>query len=334
METAMTSNNSKPGLERPTSGSRDYTMGTALWNIFALVVALLSESVTGTSVTSRVRRGINEKHCGFRPLGTRIIGGGIATPHSWPWMVGIFKVNPHRFLCGGSIINKVSVVTAAHCLVTQFGNRQNYSIFVRVGAHDIDNSGTNYQVDKVIIPKGYRYGSHYYDIGLILLSKPVEYNYKVQPICIPELNQPHVNLDNNKVVVIGWGDTERTTEKRNVLRELELPVVTNEQCNKSYQTLPFSNLNRGITDDMICAGYQEGGKDSCQGDSGGPLMYHDSTTGRMNLIGVVSFGFDCALPNIPGVYTRLSSYVNWLRKIAFGHLIASFFEVVPIFQPE
>ncbi|XP_076343524.1 clotting factor G beta subunit-like isoform X2 [Tachypleus tridentatus] len=307
-------------------------MDTAVW-IFSLVVVLYSENVTGTSVTSRVRRGINEKHCGFRPIAARIIKGRIATPHSWPWMVGIFHVNPHRFLCGGSIINKGFVVTAAHCLVTPFGNRQNYSIFVRVGVHNIDNSGTNYQVDKVIVHKDYRYGSHYYDIGLILLSEQIKYNYKVQPVCIPELNQPHVNLDKKKVVVIGWGVTERANEKYNVLRELELPVVTNEQCNKSYQTLPFSNLNQGITNDMICAGYQEGGKDSCQGDSGGPLMYHDPTTGRVKLIGVVSFGYGCARPNIPGVYTRLSSYVNWFQEISFGRLIASLFEVVPIFQP-
>ncbi|XP_076343519.1 clotting factor G beta subunit isoform X1 [Tachypleus tridentatus] len=299
-----------------------------------LSMALFSSNVTGTSVTSRVRRGINEKHCGFRPVVTRIIGGGIATPHSWPWMVGIFKVNPHRFLCGGSIINKVSVVTAAHCLVTQFGNRQNYSIFVRVGAHDIDNSGTNYQVDKVIVHQGYKHHSHYYDIGLILLSKPVEYNDKIQPVCIPEFNKPHVNLNNIKVVITGWGVTGKATEKRNVLRELELPVVTNEQCNKSYQTLPFSKLNRGITNDMICAGFPEGGKDACQGDSGGPLMYQNPTTGRVKIVGVVSFGFECARPNFPGVYTRLSSYVNWLQEITFGQSLASLFEVVPIFIPE
>ncbi|XP_013792869.2 venom serine protease-like, partial [Limulus polyphemus] len=123
--------------------------------------------------------------------------------------VGIFEVNPQRFICGGTIINKVSIVTAAHCLVTQFGNRQNSSIFVRVGAHDIDNSGTDYQVNKVIVHKDYNYPSHYYDIGLILLSKPVEYNDEVQPLCIPELNKLNVNLNNKEVVVIGWGVTER-----------------------------------------------------------------------------------------------------------------------------
>nr|BDQ68758.1 clotting factor G beta subunit i2 [Limulus polyphemus] len=308
-------------------------MKTTLWTFFALAMALFSINVTASemSVTSRVRREINEEHCGIRPTAPRIIKGRISIPHSWPWMVGIFQVDPLLFICGGTIINKVSVVTAAHCLVTQSGNRQNSSIVVRVGAHDIDNSGIDYHVDKIIVHQDYKYRSQYYDIGLILLSKRIEYNYKVRPVCIPELNKLNVNLNNKEVVVIGWGVTERGSEKHNVLRELELPVVTNELCNKSYQTISFSGLNRGITDDMICAGYQEGGRDSCEGDSGGPLMYHDPTTGRVELVGVVSFGFGCARPNFPGVYTRLSSYGNWFQKVTFGYLLATLFEVVPVF---
>ncbi|XP_013792618.1 clotting factor B-like, partial [Limulus polyphemus] len=163
-----------------------------------------------------------------------------------------------------------------------------------------------------------KYRSYYHDIGLIILSKPVEYNDKVQPVCIPELNQAHANLNNKKVVVTGWGVTRRANEKRDVLREL---AVTNGRRNKSYRTLPYSKLNRGITDDMICAGYQEGGRDACEGDSGGPLMYQDLTTGRVELVGVVSFGFDCSRPNFPGVYTRLSSYVNWIGGTYILHAI-------------
>ena len=68
-----------------------------------------------------------------------------------------------------------------------------------------------------------------------------------------------------------------------------------------------------ITSGMLCAGYPKGGKDSCGGDSGGPLVWHSA--GGAILLGVVSFGKGCALDHKYGVYTRVSSYRDWIDRV-------------------
>ena len=83
------------------------------------------------------------------------------------------------------------------------------------------------------------------------------------------------------------------------LRKVTVPIVSRTSCNQAY----FN----GVTVNMFCAGYAEGGKDSCQGDSGGPMV-----NPYKQLIGVVSWGVGCARPNLPGVYTRVSRYLTWI----------------------
>jgi len=65
---------------------------------------------------------------------------------------------------------------------------------------------------------------------------------------------------------------------------------------------------------MVCAGLLEGGKDSCQGDSGGPLVVRAENADTAIIYGIVSWGYGCALPNLPGVYTRVTRYVDWIQS--------------------
>ncbi|GBN11455.1 Clotting factor B [Araneus ventricosus] len=101
-----------------------------------------------------------------------------------------------------------------------------------------------------------------------------------------------------------------------------MPVVTIEKCREAYRLIGRSRLPRGITNDFICAGLEDGSKDACQSDSGGPLMYKNTDfdfpvgvgTERRVLVGIVSFGFRCGEPGFPGVYTRVSSYMPWILR--------------------
>ncbi|XP_076353862.1 clotting factor B-like isoform X2 [Tachypleus tridentatus] len=95
-----------------------------------------------------------------------------------------------------------------------------------------------------------------------------------------------------------------------VLQEVSIPVVSNKDCNSSYSKVPLSKYPQGITRGQICAGLSEGDKDACQNDSGGPLVLEES--GRWALVGIVSFGVNCAEPGYPGVYTRVSHYIKWI----------------------
>ena len=84
---------------------------------------------------------------------------------------------------------------------------------------------------------------------------------------------------------------------------VQVPAVTNTACNKAY--------GGGITESMICAGYPEGGKDACQGDSGGPFVCNKD--GKAIIAGVVSWGNGCALQGYPGVYSRTTHVLNWIK---------------------
>uniref|UniRef100_A0AAG5DUS1 Peptidase S1 domain-containing protein n=1 Tax=Anopheles atroparvus TaxID=41427 RepID=A0AAG5DUS1_ANOAO len=103
-------------------------------------------------------------------------------------------------------------------------------------------------------------------------------------------------------LVSGWGSTHNPDESALVLRAATVPLANHERCSEVY--LGYG----GVTESMICAGYEEGGKDSCQGDSGGPLVCAGQLTG------VVSWGKGCAEPGYPGVYAKVSEAFEWIEQ--------------------
>jgi len=101
-----------------------------------------------------------------------------------------------------------------------------------------------------------------------------------------------------------------------VLNQIHVPIISQSQCSQRGW------YSGKLTDNMICAGYPEGRRDSCQGDSGGPLMCR--TDGRWRLYGLTSWGEECAAANKPGVYTRVSQYLEWIEDKTEGsraHLV-------------
>ncbi|XP_055934773.1 clotting factor G beta subunit-like isoform X1 [Argiope bruennichi] len=241
------------------------------------------------------------------------IGGSLSIQGQFPWMVTIQENGKH--LCGGSLIDRTHVLTAAHC----FGFRRNTlnptNFAIRAGDINLNN-GYSVNVTKIILHERFIPGQYYNDIAILILEKEVE--QFLRPICLPSPELSVRNLTGANTSMLGWGHTSyhgKGTDKLQVVENI--PVVPNEKCRQAYRRVGRSRLPRGITNDFICAGLEEGGKDACQSDSGGPLMYPDEgyfRNIRWVQVGIVSFGFRCGEPGFPGVYTRVSSHMNWILQ--------------------
>ncbi|XP_005752715.2 tryptase-like [Pundamilia nyererei] len=144
---------------------------------------------------------------------------------------------------------------------------------------------------------------------LLQLSTPVNFTDYIQPVCLASDGSTFNNGTSSWVT--GFGTLESNGPTPEILQEVNVPIVGNNECRCELQNFA------AITDNMICAGLKNGGKDSCQGDSGGPLVTKDNS-GIWIQSGVVSFGEFCALPNSPGVYARVSQYQNWISTTVTG----------------
>ncbi|KAK3520228.1 hypothetical protein QTP70_019507 [Hemibagrus guttatus] len=266
-------------------------MDIYLWKVVCIVCALL---VNATGALSQLNV------CGKPPLNNKIVGGEDASPGSWPWQVSIQRNGFH--FCGGSLINENWVLSAAHCF-------QSYTapeIIVYLGMGSLEGTNSNNQqrsASIVINHQEYDATTNNNDIALVQLSSAVTFNDYVMPVCLAASSSNFSGGTN--VWVTGWGDiaSEVALSSPQTLQEVQVPIVSNSVCAESYPDL---------TDNMMCAGLAQGGKDSCQGDSGGPLVVKDN--GVWIQAGIVSFGNGCALPNFPGVYTRVSQYQDWINS--------------------
>ncbi|KAL1403396.1 hypothetical protein pipiens_005695 [Culex pipiens pipiens] len=257
---------------------------------------------------------VDPEDCGQQEYSSGRIVGGIEAPvGQWPWMAAIFLHGPKRteFWCGGSLVGTKYILTAAHCTRDSrqrpFAARQ---FTVRLGDIDLSTDGepsapVTFRVTEVRAhPKFSRVG-FYNDIALLVLDRPVRKSKYVIPVCLPKPNLPSKDrMAGRRATVVGWGTTYYGGKESTKQQQATLPVWRNEDCNHAYF--------QPITDNFLCAGFSEGGVDACQGDSGGPLMM--LVEARWTQVGVVSFGNKCGEPGYPGVYTRVSEYMEWIRE--------------------
>uniref|UniRef100_A0A3B5B4J3 trypsin n=1 Tax=Stegastes partitus TaxID=144197 RepID=A0A3B5B4J3_9TELE len=214
----------------------------------------------------------------------KIVGGYECKKNSVPYQVSL---NFGYHFCGGSLISRSWVVSAAHCY--------KFSIQVRLGEHDIAvNESTEQFIDSSKVIRHPRYSSFSLDndIMLIKLSQPATLNSYVRTVSLPS----SCAVAGTRCLISGWGDMSDLPDR---LMCLDAPILSDSSCRSSYPG--------DITSNMFCAGFLEGGKDSCQGDSGGPLVCNGQ------LQGVVSWGHGCAERRKPGVYTRVCNYNSWIR---------------------
>uniref|UniRef100_A0A182VYU4 Peptidase S1 domain-containing protein n=1 Tax=Anopheles minimus TaxID=112268 RepID=A0A182VYU4_9DIPT len=257
---------------------------------------------------------VDPEDCGQQEYSSgRIVGGIEAPTGQWPWMAAIFLHGTKRteFWCGGSLIGTKYILTAAHCTRDSrqrpFAARQ---FTVRLGDIDLSTDGepsapVTYKVTEVRAHPRFSRVGFYNDIALLVLDKPVRKSKYVIPVCLPGPNLPSKErLAGRRATVVGWGTTYYGGKESTKQQQATLPVWRNEDCNRAYF--------QPITDNFVCAGFSEGGVDACQGDSGGPLMM--LVEARWTQVGVVSFGNKCGEPGYPGVYTRISEYMEWIRE--------------------
>nr|XP_031537423.1 kallikrein-12 isoform X1 [Vicugna pacos] len=224
----------------------------------------------------------------------KIYNGEECVPHSQPWQVGLFEGIHLR--CGGVLIDRRWVLTAAHCSGSRY--------WVRLGEHSLSKLDWTEQIRRTgfsVTHPGYQGAlhSHDHDLRLLRLGTPVLLTRSVQPLPLPTTCAPA----GTGCHISGWGTTNRPSNPfPDRLQCLNLSIVSNATC---WAVFPGR-----ITDNMVCAG-GIAGQDACQGDSGGPLV-----CGGV-LQGLVSWGSvgPCGQEGVPGVYTKVCKYVDWIRMV-------------------
>ena len=244
----------------------------------------------------------------------RIVGGQDVLIRDYPWQISL-QLTPQyggAHMCGGTIIDDVWILTAAHCLVVDQNGNDFYltpnHVRIRAGFTSMSNpeQGSYYSVEEIFVYPDYSTNDYENDIALIRLNNEIDLSdsNKAKVGIVTQEDADNGLTDVGVMTkVSGWGALSFGGPAPDILQAIDVPIV--HVSNTSY---PPS----WITPDMILAGAP--GQDACQGDSGGPMVVSDGE-GWYKVGGVVSWGNGCGLPNYPGVYARVSFFENWIRGI-------------------
>lgn len=201
--------------------------------------------------------------------------------------------------CGGSVIDREFVLTAAHCVSPIDGIP--LVVYVVAGQHDLSEQEPQEQereVDRAIIHPSYKWWLTS-DIALLKLKSPLDFNDKLRPVCLPEVGEELAEGTN--VTVTGWGRDHRPGQK-DVLQQIVLPVSSQRKC--------FS-LTPGLICTLSKAG--EGGLGICSGDSGGPLMVQKEGFWYQHGVNSHNYGLCNATTGAyESYYTKVSAYKRWI----------------------
>lgn len=287
---------------------------------FVVASSVTATLLLGTTANAERPREHQRRQAWARPMvdSTRIIGGEDAPEGAYPWMASVMfadESDPEwALLCGGTLIAPQWVLTAGHCVldydVDTLASPE--LLDVAVAPHELAAITDRIAVDAILAHPNFFDKTLDSDLALLHLSEAAT----DAPIAGSVLPDEADTLTAAGVMsrVIGFGVTSTDTfELPEILQQVDVPILGETACEAGLGDLVDWGV--GYTDNMLCAGYDEGGKDSCYGDSGGPLMVTNDD-GEYVLAGVVSFGAGCAEPGAPGYYTRVSQFsgaTGWIE---------------------
>lgn len=236
---------------------------------------------------------VNQQELRSKSIRFRIVGGSLVNKGEAPWMASVLYRN--NLACGGSIVSKMAILTAAHCS----HNRQTHFFTIRVGSIYYQKGGSVKEVSRILQHPQFSWSHKNNDIAIIYLKQQIEFELGViaaieLPTCLQTLKIGSL------VSVFGWGSTKENSITSSQLRTIDVPIVSESDCIKSYKGI--------FIDSVFCAGYFKGQKDACDGDSEGPLVL-----GQI-LVGIVSFGDGCARQGRYGVNTKVQLFTDWIRQ--------------------
>ncbi|XP_017773348.1 PREDICTED: trypsin-like [Nicrophorus vespilloides] len=250
---------------------------------------------------------------GVPDLQGKIVGGYDVGYYKYPWFASLLLDG--QPWCGGTLIGPKTVVTAAHCF-KQYLVQPNADLSriytVKLGLYNWchnESSAKEYHVKKVDVHENYMKKKPYYDICLLTLNRNAE---EYTPACLPP-----ASLDDRtrgrEAVIIGLGTAKYGADKYPCsMHEGRVLIYKDKTCKSMIKNATQDKEDYPMTN-AFCAGYMEGGVDACQGDSGGPIMSMGHN-GRYSIIGLTSFGYDCAKKDLLGIYTDVSHYLGWIKE--------------------
>ena len=239
----------------------------------------------------------------------------IAPAGLFRYMVSIGQANKNQALghfCGGALIARRWVLTAAHCVVEAGNVAAPQTLQLKMDTEVLSGAGVYLEAKRIIVHEKYEAstdGDQRYDLALIEIAGDVPGDVTFPAIADRTTERALFGADGDDpkdAIVIGWGKNafSRFGKLSNHLHWTSVQMVRRQSCNS-----PKSYAGR-IDTTVYCAGRED--IDSCQGDSGGPLLATDRDLNFV-IVGVVSWGEGCGKADKPGIYTRLPMFLDWIK---------------------